>query len=422
MRVRAREVEVAPRVGRWARVRFGPWIVAWCLAGAACAPPPGLPGHPDARLPGHPDPGPSVLVPSAAAPEAAPEAGPDAGDEAQFPPFEPNAPFTIIARAGPHDRFVVLPFEAPNGEALIAVIAAGGEPGVPRFARLASDVIELAPELSAGMPALGGDGSSWRAAGSFEADLWFASGTPCEVRGWQGGSWVVAPPARSVSAGCSRLSAWTKGAALAALDGPNQELAIFGAAPAVLPVLTPGKAATRPDCPRLVAYVVELRGFASGELVAVGAGCAEPDIWLEFWAPGAAASSVSSTGLSNVGPIDVKIPSPGEVVIDAFAGGPTLPDGDVRQVMTRRGSRFSVAASKPASKNAVELWMVVAKQLLGLPPDDPATGFVYQDRWLGADREVFVAGTLVRDRKPAQTLLLRSRPVATPLLVPSAGS
>lgn len=383
-------------------------VLAASVLVACGPPPPALPAPPAASAPAASPAPPAALASAPPRTTAAPEPA----------PILPPAPFSIIARGPADQRFEVFPLE--SGEAIVALVpAAPTGPVVPRLARLAHDAIRLAPDLVRGLPPLsfGGDHGQFhtdeRMAGSLDGGLWLAHGSPCVVREWQPGGWVERAPDRPAPGPCSQLSAWTEGAALAAFDGGSAGLRAYGRAPAVIP--QPATSAGRSVCVRapLVFDYQALRGFRSGEVVAVERSICLHRTVIERWSKGAARSVVTDALVDIDYPFTVALPSPDEALVEGagLLPGKKSEEGQVSILFRMKKGRLRPTI-KENEMNALEGWMTAFPAKIGPNAEPGADGFLHDSFRLTEGSEVFVAASIVRGGRTIEAVLLRNRPVA----------
>ena len=134
---------------------------------------------------------------------------------------------------------------------------------------------------------------------------------------------LAVPPSAPFEGTCARLSAWTPGAAIAAIDSPaGLALRAFGDAPKTVPVPTPRGAKQQKTCATLVDAYVYFAGFPGGELVAIGPTCSIPSTRIERWAPGAARSVTADAAIDPDAPYSAERLSPEELILDGAGAVP----------------------------------------------------------------------------------------------------
>jgi hypothetical protein len=312
-------------------------------------------------------------------------------------------------------------FPLEDGEALVALVPAQVTgPVTPQLARLQRDTIAPAPELTRGLPPLPftGDHGEFNAdelfAGGLDRGLWLAHGSPCMVRQWQAGAWLERAPNQPAPGPCARLTAWTDGAALAAFasDSGQVELRAYGAAPAVIPRPAAPPPRLRCASKTLGSDYIALRGFASGEVVAVGRSTCLRQSMIERWAKGSTRGATTDALVDPDYPFTVNAVSPDRIIIE---GAGLLPgkteESQISVEHLAQGGRFT-RQIKAIELNALEAWMTSFPARIGENAPAGGDGFLYDSFHLTAGPDVFVAGWIVRGGRPTEAVLLRSRPVA----------
>jgi hypothetical protein len=333
-------------------------------------------------------------------------------------PWAPKAPFTVVARAGPDDDFAVFPLE--KGHAIVAVARASDPRGTLRLARIEGDTIVPAPELLSGLPPeVFRDKALPLVAGRYPDALWLTRGdTSCVGYQWDPAkkTWAERPTTARVPGKCTRLSAWTPGAAIAAFEGKSgPTLVAFGKPPRVIPAL-PARAADQPrSCGGRLAAIQQLSGFPSGEVLALAPACGVQKAWLVRWARGSAKGDAVDAEVDPNAPYLGRVISKDEVAIQGagvLAQGGEETSVQVKFVVSR--GKLRRASIEPHAINALERWLYEARKLVGAADEGAPEGFRYEGFSLTDGDDVLVFGKRVQRGEPVASLLLRSRPVKAP--------
>lgn len=370
----------------------------------------------DPVSPSAPQPSESV-APSASASAPTPTLLPSATPASELA-YAPPSGWSVVAKLTPEEQLRVFPLD--DGDALLVAVPLKGS-AAPRFAKLLGDSVSWAPELSKGLPPSAFAGEVL-VAGRMPDKLWIASGSPCVVRQWEAGEWKVREPSTPLKE-CSQLSTWLPGAAIAAGDGKDGlTLAAYGKVPKTLPLASsaPKKlgASTCTPGPLSAAYY-QLRGFETGELLAVGGSVScRGDSVLERWSSGSAKSVAASALVDTNSPIYAVVRSKDEVYLEGVTYNTKTNELEQSAVThTFDGKGKLVSSSKPLKGlNRLEDWLTGAPEAAGFSKGQGGDGFDYQSFVLApASGDIYVFGAMLKGAKPVETLVLRNRPVKSPL-------
>lgn len=384
------------------------WLVALALIGCTDAP--------------------TALAPTQAGAGSTPSAIPSTAPVASTPAptanaassYEPPSGWSVVVRAGGNEKLQL--FALDDGDALLSVTPAAG--GAPRWAKLTGDAVSWLPELANGLPTNALDGEVL-VAGRLPDRLWLASGSPCVVRQWDGATWTVRDGSATLNV-CQQLTSWLPNAAIAAGETKDGlALAAYGKLPKTLPVASRapkqlGDAACRPG--PLSATYYHLRGFETGELVAVGGSesCNGISV-LERW-PSDSAKSLATNALVDPNtPLFAVIRSKDEVHIEGITFDQATQQQDHASVTFRfdKKGKVSTMTKLLGGTSQFEAWFADAPAKAGFVSADAVSGFRYDRFAFGrTGRDIFVFGQLLQEAQPVASLLLLNRTVKAPLTSP----
>lgn len=332
--------------------------------------------------------------------------------------YTPPNGWSVLARLDPEEQLHVFPLD--NGDALLEVVSLKGKFS-SKLAKLSGGVASWDSGLGNGLStsALAG---TVLVAGHWPDNVWIASGSPCVVRQWSGGRWFARDTPTPLQR-CSNLTTWLPNSAIAAGEGKSGlTLAAYGTVPKVFPVASKApKKLGQSTCTAgpLAAVYYQLRGFETGELLAVGGSqsCQGASV-LERWSPGSSRSVVSSALLDPNSPMFTAIRSKDEVYLEGVGLNDVTKEMEQSAVSHRFDAKGKLTSmtKKLEGLNRSEAWLMGAAEAAGFSKAKGGEGFDYDSYAFDLSGDgIYVFGELLQEEKAIETLVLVNRPVKEPL-------